>query len=163
MSPSLMSTSRRSTLSRVNVLPTNSRRRSVNCFPSSIVTVKSTMPSFGFCGIVFEGRDRFGGVFDESLLPVKLLEVFKEALAYLFAVGDVAFVETDYCSDLVLGEDRVAFDFELTETINLSFHDRNGDAQSFIDRGQKRQRQDRETGAARAHTLDARLAVARLR
>src|SRR6185295_5989969 len=81
---------------------------------------------------------------------------------YLFAVGDVALVETNYCPDLVFGEDRVTFNFELAETINLSFHDRDCYAQSFIYRGQKRQRQNRETRATRANTLHARLAVARL-
>src|ERR1043166_4463632 len=109
MSPSLMSTSRRSTLSRVNVLPTNSKRRKVNCFPSSIVTVKSTMPSFGFAGL-----------------------------------------------SLKVGTGSAVY------SINLSFHDRDRNAQSFVNRRQKRQRQDRETGATRTDSLDTRLAVSRL-
>ena len=45
--------------------------------------------------IVFEGWHRFSGVFDEALLAVKLLQILKQRLADLLAVGDVAFVKTD--------------------------------------------------------------------
>ena len=110
--------------------------------------------------IVFEGRHRLCGVLNKSLLAVKLLQVLIQALAYFFAVGDVALVEPDYRSDLRLREDRVALYLELAQAINLPFNDWNRHAQSFVDRRQKRQRQNGESGTTRTHTLDTRLAVA---
>src|SRR4029079_16129530 len=86
------------------------------------------------CWIVFEGRNWFSGVFDKALLAVKLFKVFEEAFAYLLAVGDVAFIETDYCPDLRFREDRVAFNLELSKAIDLAFDDGDRDAQAFINR-----------------------------
>src|SRR6185369_8952214 len=112
--------------------------------------------------IVFEGRHWFGGVLDEALLPVKLLQVFKQALADFFAVGDVAFVQADDLADLRFGEDRIAFNFELAQPVNFSFNDGNRHAQTFVNRRKERQRQNRKTRASWSDALDARFAVSRL-
>src|SRR5262249_36792256 len=111
------------------------------------------------CRIVFEGGNGFSGVFDKSLLSVKLLEVFKQALTDFLAIGDVAFVETDYCPDLCLREDGVSFDLKLSQPVNLAFDNRHSHAQTFVNRRQERQRQNPKTGPARSDTLNARLTV----
>ena len=57
-----------------------------------------------FCGIVFEGRRRFGRVFDEALLAVILLQILKQGFADLLTVGDVAFVEANDGPNRVFGD-----------------------------------------------------------
>src|SRR4029078_10174495 len=57
-----------------------------------------------------------------------------------------------------LRKDRVSFDLKLAESVDLAFNDRNRHTQTFINRRQKRQRQNRETSAATSDTFNARLA-----
>jgi hypothetical protein len=131
MSPSLISTSRRSTLSRVNVLPVNSSRRNVNCLPSSIVIRKSATLHRGLW-IVFEGRLNLGRVLNETLRAVGLLQVLVKRLTDGFAIGDIAFVEANETFDELLGKDRVALDLQIANAIELAFIDRNGDTQRLV-------------------------------
>ena len=113
-------------------------------------------------GIILESWRDFGGVLNEPLGAVILLEILVERLADSFAVGDLALFQADNCLDHGFRENRVAFDFHFAQTIELAVDDWNGNTQRVVCGRKKRDGQNRKAGAAPAQALDARLAVARL-
>ena len=84
--------------------------------------------------IVFEGRRDFCRVLDKPLLAVVLLEILIQRFAESLAVRYFAFLQTDDCLNRLFREDRIAFDFQIAEAIDLAVDDRDGNLQRVVNR-----------------------------
>src|SRR5262249_34139536 len=96
------------------------------------------------------------------LRAVSFLQVLVQRLADRFPVRDVTFVQANKVFDELFRKYRVTFDLQVADAIKLALGDRYGDAQRFVSRRNKRNRQNGKTCTMPTEAFAGRLPVPRL-
>ena len=93
----------------------------------------STIPSFGFVGIVLKVRFKLGVVLNKALPTVDFFEIFVNSVLQPFAVRDLAFLQPDVARGSAASEKiELPSTFSSPTRKTLAFGDRDDDLQRVV-------------------------------